>query len=95
MVHVNRTFNPDAVHNLYTVEDSRFSHNLTIVVFGLELNISSGSPDEFNALHMRVNNSQSLGDLATEPYGYLAGTVVVTPGGEFGRYTYNPLLVSL
>ena len=84
MVHINQTFNPDAVHNLYTVEDSRFSHSLTILVFGLELNISSGSPDDFNALYMRVINGQSLGDLATAPYTYLAGTVVVTPSGEFG-----------
>lgn len=84
MARVNQTFDPATVYNLDTVEVNRFSHNWTLLVFALELHISSGSRNAFNALYMYMNNGQYLGGLATAPYGYLAGTLLIAPSGECG-----------
>lgn len=81
---VNQTFNPATLYNLDIVEVNRFSHNWTLLVLALELHISSSSRDAFNALYMYMNNGQNLGGLATAPYGYLAGTLLITPSGECG-----------
>ena len=82
MALLDQTFNLTTVYNLYTVNISRFSHSLTVVAIALELNIRSGSSDDFNALHTRVIGGLRLGNLTTTHYAYLSGTILLTPGSE-------------